>query len=486
MDTQAAPVSLAWQDRMAWLFLVLFGVLQVCLVLSFPGTYDAGDSVMHFQFARYVPQHPENLFNHWAKPFFTLMASPFAQFGFQGIKFMQCAIALLSAWMGFRWAKSAGYRYPVLFLPLLLASTEYFLAQFSGLTEPLFGLMLLMAAERVQSKKEMTAAWIVSFLPFVRTEGFVIMLLYGVFFAVQGKWRLLPWLCLGSVVYSLFGMWVHGVNPLWIFTENPYGGAELDNYGQGSWSHYFIQYTYAAGLPIAILTWLGILWTILALVFRNRITISGLQQHEVAKDWNWTILLPFMVYFGLHSFLWATGKGHSFGMTRVLIAILPLGALLALQGTHGVLVWASRWRYLQIAWISFVVTYVMAFPFLLNPASLHLPEDLQPSSDQLLLAEAGQFLQSKGISSNRPVYASHPSAAFYLDVDPFDTTSFRNLTHVNGVVTPGSIMIWDGWFSPMEDGVSPDYWRLLPDRFGLLWSKRIEPDQAEVRIYERK
>ena len=64
--------------------LLILGGLAVTLVLLqlfFAGTYDAGDSLMHFQIARHAPLHPHLYLDLWGKPTFTLLASPLAIWG---------------------------------------------------------------------------------------------------------------------------------------------------------------------------------------------------------------------------------------------------------------------------------------------------------------------------------------------------------------------------------------------------------------------
>ncbi|MDX5321819.1 MAG: hypothetical protein LPK45_11810, partial [Bacteroidota bacterium] len=56
------------------------------------------DGVMHHLFARYVPQHPGNLLDHWAKPFYVLLSTPFAQLGFLGSLLFNVLLAVLSFW----------------------------------------------------------------------------------------------------------------------------------------------------------------------------------------------------------------------------------------------------------------------------------------------------------------------------------------------------------------------------------------------------
>ena len=75
---------------------ISIALLIVCF--TFEGTGGGGDSVFHFQYAKFAAQHPENFFNHWAKPLYTIFAFPFAQFSFTGIKVFNILMSIISAY----------------------------------------------------------------------------------------------------------------------------------------------------------------------------------------------------------------------------------------------------------------------------------------------------------------------------------------------------------------------------------------------------
>ena len=70
---------------------------SIFILLLFTGTGNEADSINHYLFAKYAPEHPNLFFNHWAKPLFTLIASPFAQFGFVGVKIFNVLCGLASS-----------------------------------------------------------------------------------------------------------------------------------------------------------------------------------------------------------------------------------------------------------------------------------------------------------------------------------------------------------------------------------------------------
>lgn len=469
--------------------LLLFALLQAWIIANFSGTYDAGDSVMHFLFAQHVPAHPENLLDHWAKPFFTLVATPFAQFGFPGMKAMQCLLALATAWMAYRYAALSAWRMPWLAPLFVLASPAYFLAQFSGLTEPMFACMLMAGALLMLLRRYWAAALLLSLLPFVRTEGFFVIAVYALGFAWQRAWWPILGLGAGLLIYSVAGAFRYDGDLLWVFTQNPYQ-SKLDNYGVGDWGHYFQKYLYVVGVPLYGLTILGVL--------AQAVRLPGLARVRgkfpaVHPTWALAVMLPFAVYFFLHVYFWATGTGHSLGMVRVMVAIAPLGALIAVYGLQALagLLPTTSWKLgLDRLVMVLVAGYVAIFPLIPNPASLHLPKDLNLSADQVLIQAGCEWLKGAGLqaSAARPIYASHPSLGLYMALDPFDSTAYRQLHTLTRPVPPQSIMVWDSWFSDIESGVAPGYWEEQSADYTLMWQRDtvVNGSRSEVRIYSHR
>ena len=149
--------------------IILLSTLSVVLfsvAILTDGTGDSGDSVTHYLFARYAFIHPTNFIDHWAKPVFVLVASGFAQFGFMGVKLMNVAIAICTAFFIFRIALKLEIKNAILAPVFLFAFPLYTISIFSGLTEPLFGLMLTLSIWLVLNNKLTAGLILISFLPF--------------------------------------------------------------------------------------------------------------------------------------------------------------------------------------------------------------------------------------------------------------------------------------------------------------------------------
>src|SRR6202008_2844708 len=62
---------------------------------------DTGDGIMHFFISEAAWEDPLLLLDHWGKPLFILLSSPFAQFGFNGIIIFQLLVYCLSCILSF-------------------------------------------------------------------------------------------------------------------------------------------------------------------------------------------------------------------------------------------------------------------------------------------------------------------------------------------------------------------------------------------------
>jgi hypothetical protein len=460
------------EKRLVAVGLFAYFLLSLILALTSSGTYDAGDSVMHYQIAHYAFQHPENLLSHWGKPFFTLVAAPFAVLGFWGMKLFQCLLALGTGWITYQCARQLGFKWAWLAPILVLAAPEYFVSQLSGLTEPFFAFVLILGAFLLLRGQMIAASILLSMLPFVRTEGFLLLPIFGLYISWQRQWKALPFLALGTVLYAVLGGLFLG-DFLWIWNENPYAGKSL-NYGLGEWLHFPEKYMYIVGIPIYVLTLAG--FAVLPL----RIVLNRMSRPTAELL---VIFGTFCSYFGAHMYFWISGTGHSMGLLRVMIAILPLGALIAHSGIAQMLEWipsaANKIR--NVVLVS-VTTYILIFPLIPNPASIESKE-LHLTIDQQLLKQTAESLQSKGLAS-RKIYSSHPSTAFLWDIDPFEPSEFSSLDQLKEEQpAKGCLIVFDTWFARVESGYDREYFEARPAEFQLLHSVEGQDVNTKIGIY---
>lgn len=434
------------------------------LLLSFlsEGSYGGEDSFMHYLFARYAPAHPLLFLDHWGKPLFTLLSAPFAAFGFQGIKVFNILCTAGVAWLGYAIARKLNWERPWLAIPLIQFNALFLVTGISGLTEPLFALVLCGSIALYLHNRILSACILISFLPFARSEGNLMIAVFVLVMLVEKKWRYLPLLATGTLLMSLIGGWIKG-DFLWLRNENPYQGA-ADIYGHGDILHFVRANREIFGVPQSLMVVVGGLY----------LTVSWLRN----KTWgNFKPLVliagPFLVYMGAHSVFWHFGLFGSYGLVRVMAAVVPLAGLISLAGLNGVAELLHRLP----AWAKETVVLIpMAFvvydPFFQYP----LPYPLDDR--QLLMKEMAQRVRE---NPPRRIFAAHPYFFHASGIDIFDTQYRRPLEAcMRETLLPGDLIIWDNQFGPNESGM-PDNWaETLPiDR-----DARLVRGEAVVEVYQ--
>lgn len=204
--------------------------------------FDVGDGIMHFNISQASWSDSQLFIHHWGKPLFILLSSTFAQLGFSGIVFFNILIFIITVF--FAWKISSNLEIPPLFqaaYPLVLISIfDYSSCILSGLTEPLFSLFIMIAFWLILSKKWFWFAFIISFMPFIRSEGQLPILIAFLLLSILGKWKSIPFLLTGFIIYGILGIFLIG-DFWWYFTNSPYEWSN-DIYGSGNWYDYLKSY----------------------------------------------------------------------------------------------------------------------------------------------------------------------------------------------------------------------------------------------------
>jgi hypothetical protein len=433
-------------------YLLFFYAIVCALTIAFfNGTGDSGDSVTHYLFARYAPSHPVLYFDHWAKPVFVLLASPFAQFGFIGIKIFNSIISLAVIFFTYKTAEQLQLKNAWLVALLLIFSPLFYILTFSGLTEPLFALFSILGLYSCVRSHYNFAAIIISFLPYVRSEGLIIIGVISLYFAYKGLWKTLPILFFGSIIYGFVGFFVHG-SFLWVFNKIPY--ATLGSvYGHGNLLHFVEQLINVTGVPIYFIFWTGFLALIIVLIKTKRVNA---EQHIL-------LLIGFCAFFIAHSLFWYLGIFSSMGLKRVLIGMMPIIALISLIGFNAVTETIITNEKIKKGFQLLLLGYILVFPFTANPSAIHWEKDLNLSSDQ---SAAKQLAESKLLTENTnyPLLFNYNYMCLLLDIDYFNKKecqhiSYENITKMNA----NDLLVWDNVSSRYEGGLQKKDLDLIPD-----------------------
>ncbi|MCU0370767.1 MAG: hypothetical protein MUC31_05085 [Bacteroidales bacterium] len=424
--------------------------LSTCFLIAFvliaffkEGTGDSGDSIEHFLISKFSFTHPELFLHHWGKPVFILLSSPFSQFGFTGIKIFNSLVAVLSGYFTYKTAARLRILHPYLSVFFLFGAPVYFIYIFSGMTEHLLGLALILSVYLIMKGKIIPSLLLVSFMPFMRSEGIVLILVFALFLLIKKKYRYLPLLLTGHIIYSLLGYFHYG-DFLWIFNRIPYlkmGSA----YGAGNWSDFIFKLYYVLGMPLFILLIAGLVPCILKCLKRNNLTSADLFAEEL-----FLIYGSFAGFFIAHSLFWALGIFNSMGLGRVLNSVVPLAAIIGMRGLE----WISSTRYPRInkAFAYGVTLFVILFPFLGNPASVKWNKDLDLTPDQQLIDQIIPKIKSP-VPGTLYLY-SHPYIGMKLGIDPFEPEQRGKIARIKhpGSLPRETVVIWDSWFSVTEEG----------------------------------
>jgi hypothetical protein len=417
-----------------WIASGLLGLIAIPVLYLSLGTdfiRESGDNIYHYYFAKYAFQDPMLFFDHWAKPVFTLLTSPFAQFGFKGMKLFNGLTGLGTAWIAFLIAKQFQFRYAWLAIPFVLFAPTYFTLLFSGYTEPLFGLFMVTGVYFVLRKKYVLAAILFSFLPYVRTEGVFIAAILGAYFLWIRQWKQIPLLLTGSFILTLIG-WLMGKEFLWILNEVPYSVRSI--YGEGKLSFYAEQWILAAGIPLGISCIAGLLLLLHPVFDRKKY-----REQEGNRVLYFLAPAFFLAYFMFHTLSWHLGLFGALGMIRILIPLIPLAALFSLFALQYLLLDMGRTgKIIAVLFIAFVVI----FPFLHNPASINFRKDFSDQPELLLMNQIGKEIKTE--FPNSPVYYSDPYFHHVLGINPFKEGRFANFTEFPLTQIPlHAIIIWD-------------------------------------------
>ncbi len=465
------------RDRALLIVLAAYSALAAWTIHHFDGTGDAGDSVMHFLYARYAPLHPALFFDHWAKPLFVLLASPLAQFGFTGMKVFNALISGLTLIASYGLARHLHLRRPWLAPVFVLCCPQFFVLTFSGLTEPLFACLLAWCLLLLLRNALVPALVLASFLPFVRSEGLIMMGVIVCYLVVHGRSRPLPLLLTGSVHYGLAGWPVHG-DPLWPFTRIPY--ARLSStYGSGTPFHFVDELVMVLGVPVFILFWVGVLVVL----------VRSIRTRAWPPPPAWLLLTCVLAFMVAHGLFWWLGIFNSMGLGRVLVCVVPPAAVVALIGVCSIADRAARWRSAAGPWtVGLLTAYVLVFPFTPNPAAIWPDRDLRPLPDQHLITRTVEAWKQLDRPCGR-VWSAHPCFPMALDLDPFDPAVHqRTGPSVLTDIRPGDVVFWDSWFCPVETGVTRSMLEAAPQLVKLLEQDTVDRHGRRIEqvVYQQQ
>jgi len=428
-------------------FLPAFFFITSLLAYYSTGTYESGDSIQHYLIAKYAFRHPELFLHLWGKPFFTLLASSFAQFGFFGICIFNISCATITGYLVFKIAAQLNMYNSWIAAVIALFTPIYYVTLISGLTEPLFALILTLGIYFYLNNRPGFSALIMSFLPFVRSEGYLLLPVFALAFYYSKKKSWIHFLLLsaGTSIYSLLGYFYYH-DLFWLWTQNPYKGAK-DIYGSGSLFQFISKNEFILGTPVVVLFCFGL--------------ISYLYPgNKISRSEFILILLTFLTYFTAHSVFWCLGLFGSLGLIRVMAGVAPISALISLRGLNFIshlLSKVSTFAKLSLYKNYFYLCLVLLIS-LIPFKQHHFPRDLD--NQDKCVYEASEWLEKNAIDNKRTkpapkIFFAYPYFAYFLNLDPYNKEQSEPLYAMDQKNLPsGSIILWDSHFGPNESRMS--------------------------------
>jgi hypothetical protein len=447
--------------------IILFAVLFIffCIISFIPeATAGGGDDISHYNFARNAFKYPRLFLDLWGKPVFTFLSSPFAQFGFRGMQLFNIIVGLFSSYLLFLMARHLDYNNSWLVVPFACFAPLYMVMMSTGMTEILFGFFLVFSAFLFFKGRYIASSIVISFLPFVRNEGIMILPVFLVAFSFYRKWKAIPFMLTGIILLSAAGYFYYK-DLLWIIHKWPYGDTS-EIYGRGDFLFFIKQGKWILGIPLIILFLTGLLHNLLKF-FKGPILKLSPRFIEFLL-----ILGPLVIYVFVHSYAWWKGTMGSGGLTRFMTAIIPLTAIYSLQGFNFLIKLIGQNHHLKNIIIAILLCIIFIVPFKLYPIPYRLTEE------QKLVKEASEWLKKNAIGKGI-IYYEDPHFQYFLGVNYFDKTLIwqhvPNPKNPSKDIREGSFIAWDAHYMANEGKVSKES---LMSSSSLKLVKIYSPDES--------
>jgi hypothetical protein len=406
---------------------------------------DPGDGLKHFQIAQYSWKYPALLLDHWGKPIFTLLSSPFAQLGFQGMLIFNVILFLLTSIPLLKIAKLLNLEYGWIALVFCFASPIYFMMILSGLTEILFALAIICSLYFFLKKKFIAGTIILSFSFFIRPESVAIVPWFMIYMLINRQYIPIPFILTASVIYSLIG-YFHFNDILWVINHKPY--SNTGTYGSGSLFNFILNYKTIMGSLGYILLIGG------SIIILIRLLKCKLDSLSVYTKWTLLIIMPIISVYAVHSILWWKGLQGSAGLLRVMATIIPLYALIALFALNELLKYSVKFFPVVTPKNTFLGLAILSLVLVIKQTrKIDINQNMVVS--QMLLMDVANWYTN--YATERRIYYIPPYFAFKANIDPYSEKGniesmrkFNNKEKPSEDMKKGELLLWETQFSIKE------------------------------------
>jgi len=421
-------------------YLLLAVIFILLLVLSFlsQGYYGGADNINHYFISRYSFTYPKLFLNPWGRPLYTILSSPFAQFGFQGIKVFNVILGTLSALFLMKTARELKLSQPWMGIIILTFTPLYMIMLFTAMTEILFSFVFIYSLYLFFSKRYIAAAIVISFLPFARTEGYFLIPILFLGLLMRRQWKAIPLLGTGFIFFSIIGAYQFK-SLLWVIQNNPYPLIHPLYHTPGPFWTLVLQSHNTFGLANLALFGLGSIMLLVSLFNPKRET--RIKAAEILL----MFMLPVLGYYFFHSFMYSKGWAGSLGFIRVLAAIIPPASMIALYGTSLFSMIAGNRNWLRTVFNVLIIATIIFFNF----RTYRFPVPL--GNEEKIIKKACDWVKTN-YNPLPPMIYTDFNVPYFLGTDPYNIHQSVQLIEASVVkhISPGSLFIWDSHFGPNE------------------------------------
>lgn len=421
-------------NRIFYVVLTACCTIQLLLIYHTDGTGGFGDSIAHFLIARAAPHNPVLYLDHWGKPLFTLLASPFASMGFTSVQLFNILMTATACTFTYYTAKVYNLRFAPLVPLFYFFSAEVLEVTPYSFTEPVFACVFASGTYLLVANRLNWGVVVLSFLPFARSEGLIILCVVAVYLFVIKAYKNIPLLFTGHIVYAIAGMFIYH-DILWVFTRIPYATIE-SVYGKGEWYHFFFQMYYISG-PVTCALAIGGVLSLAIRWVHNRFTF---RHAELTKPLFLTagMLLAFLT---AHSMFWALGIFGSLGLTRVVVGMAPSVSLLAVVGL-GAIVSFNPGKVIYYFVLLVSVGGECIETFMYSPTAVNKTEFILNEGQRHIAYDVAPYVREK--YADYTVYLSDLALSYYIDKNLYDTSARQVYqTKPSFHLKEKEVIVWD-------------------------------------------
>jgi len=423
--------------------LIVLGLIFTIIAAVTDCSAGGADNYAHYNIARWAFRYPHLFLDHWGKPLFTILIAPFAQIGFFGARLFNITGGLLTAWicylLALEWKIPKAWLVPV----FVVFAPMYFVLMFSGMTEILSSLVLMVAILLFFRERFILSAVFISLIILVRTEGFVFFPIFIAAYLLKRKFLAIPFLFSGFLLFSLIGQLYYYHDFLWLIHKLPYGSDSKEIYGSGTWYHFLVAMPDYLGYGIILLFIAGLVYWVKDWV---------MLKFSINSERFYQLLILGGCFFGFlasHSYVWWQGQ-MSLGLVRVMVGVSPIAGIIALAGFGRVekLIPSKKMK---------SVFLTLSVVLIVIPGALKYKSEFRSDPHSIVIKKAVNWLR---VTNNfqHHLIVHDPSVAFIAQVDAWDQRilqyGFSDANAPEKEMPDSSIFIWDAHYSQNEGRIA--------------------------------